>query len=59
MDSHAHLDIIIAAIRQRMRMMWTKEKIINDLCKKIPHDVLFICYRAAEIMESDYGRPRD
>ena len=56
MDNHAHLDIIIAAIRQRMRMMWTKEKIIDDLCKKIPNDVLFICYKAAEIMESDYGR---
>lgn len=53
------IEQIVVLIRQRMRSLWTKKKIIDDLCKKIPHDVLFICYKAAEIMESDYGRPRD
>jgi hypothetical protein len=53
------LEQFIVLIRQRMRSLWTKKKIVDDLCKFIPHDVLFICYKAAEIMESDYGRPRD
>jgi hypothetical protein len=59
MNSHVHIELIVHEIRQKMRALWTKKKIIDNLCKNIPHDVLFICYKAAEIMESDYGRPRD
>ena len=59
MFNHDHIEIVIHAVRQRMRAQLTKKKIFDDLCKNVSNDVLFICYKAAEIMESDYGRPRD
>jgi len=59
MFNQDHIELVIHAIRQRMRAQWTKKKIFDDLCKNVPIDVLFICYKAAEIMESDYGRQRD
>jgi hypothetical protein len=39
-----------------MRARLTRDQIINELCKFVPSDVLFLCYASAAIMERDYGR---
>ena len=56
MDNHSHIDQIVVEIRKRMRMLWTRERILADLCIYVPGDVLFLCYASAAIMERDYGR---
>jgi len=55
-DRHGHLDQVVLEIRKRMRARWTREQIIEGLCKFVSSDVLFLCYTAAAIMERDYGR---
>lgn len=59
MDEKAHIDRIVTAIRQRMRARWPKLQILQDLGKQVPMDLLFICYKAAALMERDYGRRMD
>jgi len=55
-DRHGHLDQLVYEIRRRMRARLTRDQIINELCKFVPSDVLFLCYASAAIMERDYGR---
>ena len=59
MDKHTYIDRIIVAIRQRMRARWSRDRIVQDIGKQIPMDLLFICYKAAALIERDYGRRMD
>jgi hypothetical protein len=41
----------IKAIRQRMHFGMTKEKIVFDLSRFFPHEIIFLAYNAALILE--------
>ena len=46
------IDECIKAIRVRMRSGHTKQQIAEGLDKHFPQDLLFLCYHAANILET-------